>query len=312
MNLLLERAAAVTALADLIRAGHPLRPALCSWPDVGPGSIRSDLSRVRSRLLMTGDLETALRSAECFGEDLDGLVSICSGHERAGLDGAGVLDELARSIERRAHARGSVGAAIAGTKLQARMVAGLPLIALFLAPATHVPLFDLVGLVTIAVGGALVVGGMKWMAALIPVPPSTDDPIAAIADLMAAGCLGGLSVPEALGVAMQVVPDGLEVSARKVRSLLAIGIVPGDALRRSGDGGLETLAPTVDRAMSLGTPASFELREIAGRRRRDQRTRFESQLHKAPVRMVLPLTLCVLPAFGVLGITPFLRGLASG
>ena len=37
---------------------------------------------------------------------------------------------------------------------------------------------------------------------------------------------------------------------------------------------------------------------------------FEAEMRKAPVRMVLPLTLCILPSFGFLPLAPFLRGIA--
>ncbi|MEA2486365.1 MAG: tight adherence protein [Actinomycetota bacterium] len=311
MTELSQRAAAIAALADLIRSGHSLRAALCTWADVAPAPMHDDLHRLRNELLLSVDTETAVRRARCFGEDTTALASICSLQARAGLEPVVLLDALARAIEYRAHEQGSVGAATAGTKLQARLVAGLPLLALLLAPAAHVALFDPVGLATIAIGGSLVAVGMRWMSSLVP-EPVTDDPVASIADMIAASCDGGSSIPVSTLVALECAPPLVREPAQRARRLVEMGCALGDSLRRCGEPRLALLGDPLDRAHSLGTPISRTLRILAARRRRESRVEFETALRRAPVRMVLPLTLCVLPAFGVLAIIPFLRGLATG
>jgi pilus assembly protein TadC len=50
--------------------------------------------------------------------------------------------------------------------------------------------------------------------------------------------------------------------------------------------------------------------EFARRRRRRLQLEFDAATKKAPVMMVVPLVLCVLPSFCLLALAPFLRGLS--
>ncbi|MDQ3877167.1 MAG: type II secretion system F family protein [Actinomycetota bacterium] len=307
-----ERSLAVAALRDLIRSGLPLRAALCAWPDAAPPSTASELRKISRCVALTGDIDRALAMSDVLGSDSVALSAICSAHEDTSLELCSVLGALASAIEARAEERGSARAAIAGAKLQARLVASLPLVALLLAPAAHVALFDATGLVTTVVGGMLVAVGMKWMAALVPDIADSEDAVTLIAEMTAAACDAGASIAVALSVALNTGTVGVREPARRAARLLAIGYRPAAALEASGEESLQSMATVIARAQDLGTPTSAVLRTFAARRRDAKRVAFETALKKAPVRMVVPLTLCVLPAFAVVGITPFLRGLANG
>lgn len=312
MTDLAARAEAISGLADLVRSGLPLRSALCEWPSAAPAAVRDEVVRVRRCLQLHGDVGQAVRSAGFLGGDADALVAICSANDDDGLLSASTLERLAASVGRRARERGSAGAATAGARLQARIVGCLPLLALLIAPAAHVPLFDPIGLVVIALGGGLVTAGMTWMARLVPDPPASDDAVALSADLIAAACEGGASLPAAVSIAMKCAPGDLQVAGRRVRRLIELGCEPGHALAASNVESLQGLRDLLDRSLSLGTPVANALHDFAAARRSDSQVEFEAALRKAPVRMIMPLTLCVLPAFCLLAVTPFMRGLAIG
>jgi hypothetical protein len=49
---------------------------------------------------------------------------------------------------------------------------------------------------------------------------------------------------------------------------------------------------------------------FAARRRAARSRDFDAAMRRAPVLMVVPLVICVLPSFLLLGVAPFLRGLS--
>jgi pilus assembly protein TadC len=67
----------------------------------------------------------------------------------------------------------------------------------------------------------------------------------------------------------------------------------------------------LERALCFGLPVEDALLSLAFRRRERIRHEFDAATKKAPVAMVVPLVLCVLPSFGLLALAPFLRGLAG-
>jgi pilus assembly protein TadC len=94
------------------------------------------------------------------------------------------------------------------------------------------------------------------------------------------------------------------------RRLVRLGSSWTGALERSEDTGLAALAATIERAERTGTPIAAALVGFAKRRRQRLHLEFEAATKKAPVVMVVPLVLCVLPSFCLLALAPFLRGLA--
>jgi tight adherence protein B len=74
--------------------------------------------------------------------------------------------------------------------------------------------------------------------------------------------------------------------------------------KRAGDDvGIDAVLALSQRA---GVPAAELLRSEAVERRRDARARAEEQAQTLSVRLMLPLGVCVLPAFMVLGVLPLL------
>jgi hypothetical protein len=56
-------------------------------------------------------------------------------------------------------------------------------------------------------------------------------------------------------------------------------------------------------------PLADALESFAERWRRERTSAFDARLRRAPVLIVIPLTLLVLPSFLLLGVAPFVRGL---
>jgi tight adherence protein C len=61
-------------------------------------------------------------------------------------------------------------------------------------------------------------------------------------------------------------------------------------------------------AERYGTPLLPGLDRLAVDARLDRRRRAEEAARRVPVKLLFPLVLCVLPAFGLLTMTPLLAG----
>lgn len=306
-----DRAAALRELAALLRAGLTLGEGLDEWVDRAPESLKPPLERLRRRLRLGTSAEEALSSlVPELGEEGPAVAALVTVHVRLGGDAAALLEDAATAAEDRLAATESATAAASGARLSGRMVASLPFALLLLSPASRAPLFDAAGLVLLAVGIGLGVVGLLWMGRIVPRPEGFCDPCAALASLLAAVCEAGASPSAALEVMAGCVGVPLGEELGRARRLASLGVSWPESLRRSDGDGLGELAAVIERATSSGSPVAAPLRCLAASRRRQGARDFEARLRRAPVVMVVPLTLCVLPSFAVLGLAPFLRGVA--
>jgi tight adherence protein B len=305
-------ASALDSLASEIRSGIPVGTTLSEWHR----RVDDDL---RPSLLCLGDLlELGQSPAEAFAgggarhESLRELgrllVPLLELHERAGGDLAGVVQRTAMSLRACSDEREEARASVAGAKLSARMVAALPLVFLPLAPLGRAPMFDRTGIAILAVGVLLAVVGMRWIGSLIPAPPDPHDPLDRFAREVALSLRSGMAIGPALSASAVAAGPLLASESRRV----ALGCSWGTVLGQSTDPFLRSMATIVDRGDRLGLPVATSLESLVDQRK-DSRTRmFNARLRRAPVLMMVPLTLCVLPSFGFLALGPFLRGLGSG
>jgi tight adherence protein B len=304
-----DRTAALRELAALLRAGLTLGEAFDEWADRAPESLTPPLERLRRRLRLGATAEEALRSlVPELGEEGPAVAALVTVHVRLGGNAAALLEEAA--AEDRRAATESATAAASGARLSGRMVASLPFALLLLSPASRAPLFDPAGLAMLTVGIVLAVIGLWWMGRIVPRPEGLDDPCAALAGLLAAVCEAGASPGAALEVMAGCVGAPLGGQLRRARRLASLGVSWPEALRRSDGDRLGELAAVIERTTSSGSPVAASLRSLAASMRQQRARDFESRLRRAPVVMVVPLTLCVLPSFAVLGLAPFLRGVA--
>jgi Flp pilus assembly protein TadB len=308
-----ERAEALRALAGLLRAGMGPHAALREWHEDSPPAFRPDLLRMARRIsLGRRPVDAVADLGRVLGDDAAGVAAVFAVHTELGGDVARVLDRLAAAIGRRASSGRAGRAASAGALLSGRLVAGLPLLLVPLAPLAEAPLLDALGMTMLMTGTALAVFGMWWIGRLIPRPPSADDPAALIADTVAAALRAGVPLGTALVSAANGPAAHLSASLGRARRLVVLGAPWPEALSHSGDEVLAGIAAAVARAYRLGAPVADALEMHADFSREAAIHRFEESLRRAPVLMVLPLSFCVLPAYVVLGLGPYLRTMATG
>jgi tight adherence protein B len=313
VSVLEERAAAVRALAGLMRAGvfgpHLLR----AWEREVPAVLAQSVAAARRRAELGERLDKALEGMRCeLGDDARALAGVVRVHLRLGGNAAAMLDGIAASIDERGGAESAARAAGAGAALSARLVSALPLLFVPFLPLSKAPLFDAPGILLLVTGGGLALAGIRWVGRLVPQPPSFDDPVAWVADLVASVLDGGVDLASALDFITEAAPDEARSALRRAKRMVALGASWPGALERLERPEWRALAGALRHAGSLGLPAADVLRAIAAIRRSERRHGFEAAMRKAPVVMVVPLVCCVLPSFVLLGIAPFLRGLALG
>jgi tight adherence protein B len=309
MNDLACRAETIRCLSGLLRAGLAPADAISRWATEAPVAARPSLETMSRRVGLGIDPARAAEFMTEWGDDARSLAAILFLHARVGGDVAEMLDGLAGAIEEREAWVGHARTAGAGARVSSRVVAGLPLAFLPLTPGSGAPLFDPPGLVLLASGAALVWVGMKWIGRLLPRPLDSEDTAVTIAALLAGSVQGGVAHAVALQhIADQVSQPDLQRAAR----LVGLGLSWTDALDRSDDPGLRSLATALEATESLGLPVAESLRRFARRRREQLARDFESATKRASVLMMIPLTVCVLPAFVLLALGPFLRGLSLG
>ena len=305
------QADALRSLAASLRSGLPPRVALERWHLDAPPSLRPALTRV-GRLLALGC--STRRAVESLVGELDDaleLGALFKIHAEIGGDSAAMVDALADAADRRERFTSAGAASAAGAVLSGRMIALLPLLFLPIVRAAQAPLFDKPGVLLLATGLAFAGGGAYWIGRLMPKPALHPDGVATVADLCAAGLAGGAPLGSVLHAVALVPPAGLAAGFGRAARLVRLGCPWRAALARAEQDGLVALARCIETAEVMGDCPSRALRSLAEQRRAEQAAQFEQRIRRAPVQMVLPLATCALPAFLLLAVVPFIRGLAA-
>lgn len=134
---------------------------------------------------------------------------------------------------------------------------------------------------------------------------------------LAAGLLSScLAAGAPLVVALTATAEALAEPARSVlrrgAQTVALGGGPAElatALAQPGEPGWQSLAAAVVRSSRTGAPLAGLLHEAAEQAQRSWAADASVKARSAAVRTVLPLALCYLPAFLLLGIAPLIAGL---
>jgi tight adherence protein B len=203
------------------------------------------------------------------------------------------LQRFAESLRTLSETLRDIDVALAGPRATSRIVLALPAVGLlfgvllgFDAPrilATTPP-----GWACLVLGGALVTAGVRWNRALLRRARETETAPGLALELLAIGVSGGFSIDR----------------ARRIVD---------EALRDSGLPPLDEAADAVlSFAQSAGVPAAALLLAEAQELRR--RTRSDARRRAAALgtRLLLPLGICILPAFVVLGVAPVVMSIVSG
>jgi tight adherence protein C len=133
------------------------------------------------------------------------------------------------------------------------------------------------------------------------------------ADLLAVAVAAGLNVRLAVAAVASRAPPGPVTDAlRRVEAEAAAGSRLADALERLPDvlgEPVRPLARALVDAERYGAPLGASLERIADDARRARQQRAQEAARRIPVRLLLPLVTCILPAFGLLTVAPLI---ASG
>ena len=299
-----EIAAAIRALAETIRAGVPAREAVARWDAIGPGA-----AAVVARCVALGESPAAAfaRAEEVLGAAAPALARCFALQRAAGGSLPRLLERVAEGVERDAAATRASRATTSGPRLSGRLVAGLPLAFAPLTSGGNPLRGGAAGVALLAAGVALAGAGLWWIGRLLPLPPDGDDGAAALADDLAAALEGGIGLIPALEAVAEHPPRGLEPALARAHRRVSLGAGWVPALEREG-AALRSLSQVLARSTTWGTPAAASLRAWAQARRAEARTEMQRRLRRAPVLMVVPLTVCVLPSFVLLAFGPFVLG----
>jgi tight adherence protein B len=259
-----------------------------------------------------------------------GLATAWAVATEAGAPLAPTLREFAGSLRSLAQAQREIHLALATPAATAKLVMALPVVGVLFgmllgfntfATLTTTP----VGLICLVVGGGLMLAAAAWNRALVRTAQPHDLTPGLEFDLMAIAVSGGaaldrsrLSVdtaiatygigpPAAPGATTRTPPSSrpnpARAASRTAHRSSAAARAPA-LLEEAHD--LAGVDAVLDLSRRAGVPAAELLRSEAEEARRTARAEVQERASTLAVKLMLPLGLCVLPAFMVLGVFPLL------
>lgn len=169
-------------------------------------------------------------------------------------------------------------------------------------------------------GGLLLLGFSRWMLAIPLVlgvllarhhrRPRAAAELPLVVDLLAATLRGGALLPMAVEVAAGAARTQAREQLLPVARSLEAGADAAEAWSGcAADTELAAVARICARTGVSGSSAAAELERLARRMRARRRTDVDTRSARAAVWVVLPLCLCFLPAFVLVGVVPMAIGL---
>lgn len=128
-----------------------------------------------------------------------------------------------------------------------------------------------------------------------------------VVDLLVLGVSSGLTVHLAVARVAARAPGPLAEELARVMHEVGLGRRLSDALDDLPVRAGEPMRPVVAALVAserYGAPLVAGLERLADEVRRDRRRRAEEAARKVPVKLLFPLVLCTLPAFGLLTVAP--------
>lgn len=144
-----------------------------------------------------------------------------------------------------------------------------------------------------------------------PVAADIELDVGFVLDLLDVAIGAGASVPRALAVVGEAVGGVRGTALGAVASALLLG-ASWHAAWAGAPAGLGDVERALGPSWTGGAAPGPALRARVEQLRRERRTRVRAAAGALGVRLVLPLGLCFLPAFLLLGLAPMLLGLAAG
>lgn len=223
-----------------------------------------------------------------------GLAAAWQVATQAGAPLAGSLRELAASLRDLAQVQRDLDVALAAPQATARLIMVLPVIGIvfgslmgFDSLRTLFATFP--GWVCLGAGAVLMLVAQRWNGVLVRRAAPTDVTPGLKLELTAIAMSGGGSVDRSLTL----------VQAAAERCGIAI------------EADSESVHRVLQLSMRAGVPAAELLRSEAEQLRRDARSAGQRRAAALSVTLMLPLGLCVLPAFMLVGVVPLLMSVLS-
>lgn len=136
--------------------------------------------------------------------------------------------------------------------------------------------------------------------------------LAAHWDLLAACLRAGMPVADALGAVADTMPTSAAAALRRTGELIALGAATEEAWRPTLDCvATASLARAARRTARSGSALAGAVDDLAARLRAEFTESAQERAQRAGVLITLPLGLCFLPAFLLLGVVPVVIGLAN-
>ena len=187
-----------------------------------------------------------------------------------------------------------------------------------LALLAAVGVLTLVGGVAGAVASPVVALGTWWLASRSEPPGAARARRRAARDLphlvllLSAALRSGADPSRALGVVVTALPGAAADRVRPVLARLDLGVPPARVWGDLGrDDVLGPLGRTLARAAETGAPVAEAVEQLADDLAQAARAGVEDRARAVGVRAALPLGLCLLPAFLLIGIVPLVAGLLA-
>jgi len=227
-----------------------------------------------------------------------GLAAAWQVATQAGTPLSGCLHDLAASLRDLAQVQRDCEVALAAPRATARLVMVLPVIGLLFGSVMgfdtlHTLFATLPGLVCLVAGGLLMLAAASWNRALVRRAAPTELTPGLRLELMAIAMGGGGSMERA----RMIVQAAIERYRIGAEAGVGSGIDPIDGV--------------LELSRRAGVPAVELLRSEAEQRRRDARSVAQGRAAALSVTLMLPLGVCVLPAFMLVGVVPLLISVLS-
>jgi tight adherence protein B len=296
----LERVASVAErLAVLLAAGVPPTTAWGYLGEATPGSDADGVVAAAAAAALAGDsISSAVARESGSLNDLAAdawrvLAAAWFVATESGAPLAHTLRELASSFRSIGSIRRDLAVALAAPQSTARLVMILPAVgaalgALLGFDTVRILLLTVPGLCCLALGVALMGCASRWNRRMIRSAQPTDAAPGLRLELMAIAMSGG----------------GSEERARVVveRAITRYGVAHAE---------LATVTRVLDLARRAGIPAAELLRSEGATLRRRARSEGQQAAAVLAVRLMVPLGVCVLPAFMLIGVAPVLMAVVS-
>lgn len=205
---------------------------------------------------------------------------------------APTLRRFAEVLRSLAQGRRDVEVALAGPVATARIVLALPVVGLLFGmllgfDALRILATTPAGWACLAVGALLVIGGIRWNRRLVRAARTLDATPGLALELLAIAVSGGASLDRARNLVDRVlIETELPVLGGGADSVLAF-------------------------ARAAGVPAAALLHAEAEESRRAARADGQRRAVELGTRLLLPLGICILPAFIALGVAPIVLSIVS-